>query len=1009
MQRSEEVAPGHVDLFIERYERLFLWSLQLTENDQEQAEDLLHDAFIQFTLGQPDLSKIENLEGYLRTMLRNIHVSQVRRSTRSPIRSLSIVEYDSAELGLRVVDPRTQMNFHDELRTVCEYACARKEFSKAGSILILRFFHGYYPEEISKVSRISRPAVKERLRAARAEAKLYLENPKGVHFLRSSQTGLPEPVQARAGEPSVISGDFLGDIRRMIFSSRRGLCLAKDELQNLYRLEEAIVDCEQLAHIVSCAQCLDSVNALLNLPSLSSRYPVEAAGRDSRRKRGGPDGRGPRGGAGMKSVSGYLRRAKEVFEHEPQELFISVNGHILGSQRISSELMEQTLNVKGEEKIGFVEVFSEQEIRLLLLNVESLPDGPVRQSASVRLGNGRLLDLSLSFSGAWPTLHVVYQDPGLAQVQPENIEEDNASPSSSLTEAKSNSPTIDASIKDYTGQLRRRLMNWTFWLRPGTVTALAALILIGTLLFVHLKRVPSLPISASSLLSQSAAAEETIAGMADQVLHRTLNLEERRSTGELLARRKIEVWQSAARGISARRLYNEQGQLIAGDWRRLDGVQTLYQHGLRPKLQLSPDKRAISAAGLGFDNVWQLSPSAKEFTSLVGRVDLAQIEEQPEFFVISYAKAAIDSPGLIKATIVLSRPELHAVRQSLTVQQGNEVRQYEFAEAGYELRAPATVPPSAFEPDDELIGASIDKRESTPPETLEGSSAKTAPNSSAASTDLEVEVTYLLDQVRANLGEQISLTRTSDGRLHVQGIVDTDSRRAEILRSLAPVISNAAVRFEVQTVEEAVRRQKLKSSDSAVAGTLKATEGTELPIESELRRYFAAGGLSGERLDEKVREFSTRMIARSRQAMRHAFALKHLIAQFNGDQIRALSPESRVKRLSMISNHAAAFGQEMRQIRQELKAVFGSSAASTSEEDVRPEIKSEADLAREVQRLFESGSNCDKAIGSTFAISSGTSVTSAIQQPQFWQSLQSAERSAAWIVDVPRALGSSNR
>ena len=149
MQRSEEVAPGHVDLFIERYERLFLWSLQLTENDQEQAEDLLHDAFIQFTLSQPDLNKIENLEGYLRTMLRNIHVSQVRRSTRSPIRSLSIVEYDSAELGLRVVDPRTQMNFHDELRTVCEYACARKESSKAGSILILRFFHGYYPEEIS--------------------------------------------------------------------------------------------------------------------------------------------------------------------------------------------------------------------------------------------------------------------------------------------------------------------------------------------------------------------------------------------------------------------------------------------------------------------------------------------------------------------------------------------------------------------------------------------------------------------------------------------------------------------------------------------------------------------------------------------------------------------------------------------------------------------------------------------------------------------------------------------
>src|SRR5260370_28948268 len=120
-------------------------------------------------------------------MLRNIHVSQVRRSPRSPIRSLSIVEYDSAELGLRVTDPRTQMNVQDELRTVCQYACARKESSKAGSILILRFFHGYYPDEISKLSRISRPAVKDRLRLARAEAKLYLDSPKALSFMQQNQ------------------------------------------------------------------------------------------------------------------------------------------------------------------------------------------------------------------------------------------------------------------------------------------------------------------------------------------------------------------------------------------------------------------------------------------------------------------------------------------------------------------------------------------------------------------------------------------------------------------------------------------------------------------------------------------------------------------------------------------------------------------------------------------------------------------------------------------------------
>jgi len=30
----------------------------------------------------------------------------------------------------------------EELWQACEYACARKETSRAGSVMILRFFHG---------------------------------------------------------------------------------------------------------------------------------------------------------------------------------------------------------------------------------------------------------------------------------------------------------------------------------------------------------------------------------------------------------------------------------------------------------------------------------------------------------------------------------------------------------------------------------------------------------------------------------------------------------------------------------------------------------------------------------------------------------------------------------------------------------------------------------------------------------------------------------------------------
>jgi len=60
-----------------------------------------------------------------------------------------------AETGLRTIDPRDQIQVHDELRRVYQYACARKETSKAGSVLILRFFHGYYPSEIAKLLRLT--------------------------------------------------------------------------------------------------------------------------------------------------------------------------------------------------------------------------------------------------------------------------------------------------------------------------------------------------------------------------------------------------------------------------------------------------------------------------------------------------------------------------------------------------------------------------------------------------------------------------------------------------------------------------------------------------------------------------------------------------------------------------------------------------------------------------------------------------------------------------------------
>jgi DNA-directed RNA polymerase specialized sigma24 family protein len=46
-------SPVHQDLFLERYARLLDWALQLTSNDHAMAQDLVQNAYIQFTFTRP--------------------------------------------------------------------------------------------------------------------------------------------------------------------------------------------------------------------------------------------------------------------------------------------------------------------------------------------------------------------------------------------------------------------------------------------------------------------------------------------------------------------------------------------------------------------------------------------------------------------------------------------------------------------------------------------------------------------------------------------------------------------------------------------------------------------------------------------------------------------------------------------------------------------------------------------------------------------------------------------
>jgi len=876
---------------------------------------------------------------------------------------------------------------------------------KAGSVLLLRFFRGYYPSEVAQILRTPRQTIDNWVQIARREAKAYLNDPDGLTFMADKQ-----PIE---GMPSASTTgiDPFEEMSALILRSRTGDCYSRDQLRELYRDADAnAIDSQTLAHLASCSNCLDEVNALLGLPPLSERSLQNVLGRDQRARSkrdhdrgtgGGPGG--PTGGAAAQDfVRDGRKRSREAFEHRPEQLLFAANGFLLSSIKVDHERTEQTLNINLDEQINFVEVFSEQGVRLLLMSVEPPPEGVGEQASEVALSDGRKLALALSFSNHWPALRSVYVDPLLSESMVAATEtqlgtQASGLPSSTDEQARGlRTHEWPATLRPT--QLIKLLRDGSFWLGPATVTALVALILVAALWLVYRSARPP-RILAADLLQRAAASEDAVLARTDQVIHRTINLEESvpgavatGSAPRVLSRRGIEIWQSPQLGITARRLYDERGQLIAGDWRRADGVQTLYNHGKRPQIQIRNRQSAIRT----LDNVWQLDIAADEFSRMIGSTDQARVEERANAYVITYegknsAPSAVN-PSVESATLILNRSDLHAMEMTLVLvgqptpdTQHPTPVEFHFVETSFERRAPNAVAPAVFDPEVELLGSSTKTKER---ESLTPGPQPLAPVTATAAT--EVEVLKLLSAAGADMGEQVTVTRTPEGRLRVDGLVETAERKAELVRALQSVRNNPAVEIRISTVSEALRKQKpAAKSESSEVSVQSATVGDSIPAASELRRYFAGKSQSQDEIEQNISRFANRVTGLSYGTVQRAMALKRLAGRFSPEELRTMDAGTRDEWVALIRSHARTLQQQIAALNQELKPVFPSASGSGGED---ANIQSDADLIAVADRLFAVCSNYDESIHRALTVSPDASGAAAIKSPQFWRALQSAEK-----------------
>lgn len=395
----------HEDVFLARYERLLAWARPLVDGNEAVAEDLLHDAFIQFSLAQPDLDDIENLDAYLRRMLRNLRVSQVRRSAHKLEQSLCRIDCDSAALGLQAEAAHAGLDAREELQLICQYALARRRQSKAASVLLLRYFHGYLPTEIARLMRVDeaagRGAVKQWLSLARREARQYLHEPQSRRFIGP----LPETPEIRIAH-GLQAPEFLQALRTAIFATPpTQACPSARQWKAVYRTPGGeAMETARLAHLVCCAACLERVTALLGLASLSERFPDDPndSGAKGNERRGREQARGREAWRQQSRRQGAERR-----EHYPAELHVYANGFYVASHTVEAEINRLSLKLHLDEPLAFIEIFSEQGARLLYLPVGETASA-LKQTARLGLSDQRILDASLHFVSTWPTLELNY-------------------------------------------------------------------------------------------------------------------------------------------------------------------------------------------------------------------------------------------------------------------------------------------------------------------------------------------------------------------------------------------------------------------------------------------------------------------------------------------------------------------------------------------------------------------------------------------------------------------------
>jgi DNA-directed RNA polymerase specialized sigma24 family protein len=880
-------------IFLANYDWLLARARTLTRGSKDEAKELLQDLYVRFVQAKsgPEVSDESRLRGYLYRTLKNLSISQGLRNGRNTLSNLKLVDYDSAEIAVAAVD-RSQLLFvRSDLAGICEYACIRRRTARAASVLILRFFFGYHSSEIVSILQSTPVAVDRLIQIARQEARAFLTRPGKLHFMGQEVARTSSYSQYLPDE----SAALFAELRRRILSEVEGDCAPEGEMESRYGTPPGPkVTTPGLAHLVSCRSCLERVNSLLHLPSLSERFSSDFSDHTDDSSPPSPD-------SARHTLPKLRRKLRETFEHRPIKLQVAVNGEIRGAQQVTSSLSNFQIKLKPFSRPEFIEILSEQGLCLLYLDLDATDiTDPSSQRAEVELSNGRSLIVEITPGGASQVVNVSYYDPLLEDA----TETRSLDPELSPYPLHADPSRPASTTKRFPTRISERLSGWLSnfdWRWPlslGLATALIA-ILIGLGSFKGSRKTATLP-TASALLTESRRAEQS-AIPPQGAVRQTFAFEVWSGQGNLLDSGEVESLRSRTPERSAFRLLSPTGKLLAGRWSDRVGKVTTYsrQQGLQYP---SSDQQPRSQ----FDEAWSHIPDATSFEKIIVDPQKLSVHRNGENYELEYANAGApsDSP-IISANLVLAATTMRPVRETLRLRDGREAREYRFAELKYEVVPANRVENSDFDPDSELS-------------SLRSGPPKIRPDTNDA--HLALEALQLLSNLGPEVERIVDMERLPDGSVRLSGVFSTSEQKAAVLRVFGSMPSGGHLKLALHSNDEGPGSIETKSRLIHVESVASIeVENQRIPFDPELRSFLSSQGLSDPLLEERIHQVASDTVGHSAQLHREAWSIRQISANdFTSAELGLMQHEDKMLWLTLLDKQIRAFDQDLSAIDRDL-------------------------------------------------------------------------------------------